>query len=147
MKLNIQSGSFVGDQPTEGIRTEEVADITEFQGTNQVATDFDNDWISLLLDTFQGFLNVLCKVEKEQEEETMKSMDGNSLTVASQAAEKQTSSMERNPLRKVLSPICSNINRVAQQEATPPKTPLHTLQGENNYNSTIFVPFPEAIIR
>ncbi|CAN0926611.1 Kinesin-like protein KIN-10B [Linum grandiflorum] len=106
MKLNIQRTNFVGEETTEGIRTEEVADVTGFH------------------------------VEKEDEEE-MKSMDSNNLTI-----EKKSSSLEQSPLRKVLSPICSNINRVAlaQQQATPPKTPLHTLQGENNYNKTVTTP-------
>ncbi|CAN1769899.1 Kinesin-like protein KIN-10B [Linum perenne] len=95
----------------EGNRIEEVADVTELH------------------------------VDTENEEEKMKLTDSNNLTTESQALEKKNSnSMEQTPLRKVLSPICSNINKEAQQQATPPKTPLHTLPEENSYNKMMTTP-------
>ncbi|CAN1769900.1 Kinesin-like protein KIN-10B [Linum perenne] len=91
--------------------------------------------------SFIHFINGLCIVDTENEEEKMKLTDSNNLTTESQALEKKNSnSMEQTPLRKVLSPICSNINKEAQQQATPPKTPLHTLPEENSYNKMMTTP-------
>ncbi|CAN1769902.1 Kinesin-like protein KIN-10B [Linum perenne] len=78
--------------------------------------------ISLNQSSFIHFINGLCIVDTENEEEKMKLTDSNNLTTESQALEKKNSnSMEQTPLRKVLSPICSNINKLSQKKTATTK--------------------------
>ncbi|CAI0472717.1 unnamed protein product [Linum tenue] len=64
----------------------------------------------------------------EKEKEKLESKESINLGTASPpVTDKKSSSstVQESPLRKVLSPICPNMNRIVEQQATtPPKTPL-----------------------
>ncbi|CAI0471818.1 unnamed protein product [Linum tenue] len=64
----------------------------------------------------------------EKEKEKLESKESINLgTTSPPVTDKKSSSrtVQESPLRKVLSPICPNMNRIVEQQATtPPKTPL-----------------------